>query len=162
VRLVVAESSPLIVFARSQLLEILLQVVGEIIIPHTVFEECIVDMSKPGAKFIAKAHKTKLIIVHPDSKVAISPTILPMLDKGEIAALALALELGEPVLMDERLGRQAAAAKGIVVIGSAGILLVAKQKKLIAAVHPILLTWQGFGYFLSPTLMKNILQRAGE
>ena len=138
------------------MLEILRQVVGEIIVPQTVYEECTCDMGKPGAKFIADAHQSGLLIVHPDSKVAIPPANFPMLDKGEIAALALALELGEPVLMDERLGRQAAAAQGIEVIGSAGIMLVAKQKKLISAVHPVLLTWQSFGYFLSLPLMKSL------
>src|ERR1035441_1230916 len=101
------------------MLEILRHVVGEIIVPQTVFEECTGDMSKPGAKIIAESHQSGLLVVHPDSKVAMPPANLPMLDKGEIAALALALELGEPVLMDERLGRQAAAAQGIAVVGSA-------------------------------------------
>jgi predicted nucleic acid-binding protein len=64
--------------------------------------------------------------------------------------------------MDERLGRQAAAAHGIAVIGSAGILLAAKQRNIIEAVHPILQSWQSLGYFLSPSLIATVLQRAGE
>jgi predicted nucleic acid-binding protein len=65
-----------------------------------------------------------------------------MPDKGEIAAIVLALELGEAILMDERLGRPAAAAQGVEVIESAGVLLAAKRKKLIGEVRPILQTWQ--------------------
>ena len=161
-KLVVADSSPLIVFARSEMLVILRQVVGEVIVPQTVYDECTGAMGKPGARMIADAHKSGLITVHADAKIVTPPANLPMLDKGEIAAIALAHELGEPVLMDERLGRQAAAAQGIAVIGSAGILLAAKNKKLIRKVRPILESWQEFGYFLSPALITTVLQRAGE
>ncbi len=161
-KLVVADSSPLIVFARSEMLVILRQVVGEIVVPQTVYDECTRDVGKPGARMIADAHQTRLITVHADTKIVTPPENLPMLDKGEIAAIALALELGEPVLMDERLGRQAAAAQGIAVIGSAGILLAAKNKKLIRKVRPILESWQEFGYFLSPALVATVLQRARE
>lgn len=161
-RLIVADSSPLIVFARSQLLPILRQIVGEIVVPQTVYEECTGDMNKPGAKIIACAYQAGLLTVHRDSLVVALPTNMPMLDKGEVAAISLAIELSEPILMDERLGRQAAAVHGLSVIGSAGILIAAKRKGLIAAVHPILLTWQGFGYFLSPKLIATMLERAGE
>jgi predicted nucleic acid-binding protein len=162
VKLVIADSSPLIVFARSNMLEILRQVVGEVIVPVTVYEECTGDINKPGARLIFQANKAGLITVHPDSLVPLPTKNMPMLDKGEISALALALELGNPVLMDERLGRQAAVAHGIAVIGSAGILLAAKQKGLIDSVQPILLLWQSVGYFLSPALIANVLKRAGE
>lgn len=161
-KVIVADSSPLIVFARSELLPVLRPVVGEIIVPKMVFEECIGDISKPGAQIIAEAHHAGLLTVHPDSLVQTLPTNMPMLDKGEIAAISLAIELAAPILMDERLGRQAAAAHGLAVIGSAGILLTAKKKGLIAAVHPVLLTWQNFGYFLSPALIAIVLERAGE
>lgn len=161
-KLVVADSSPLIVFARSGLLPMLRQVVGEIVVPQTVYEECTGDMSKPGARIIAEAHQAGLLTVHPDSRVLALPANMPMLDKGEIAAISLAIELSEPILMDERLGRQAATAHGLAVIGSAGILLTAKRKGLIPAVHPVLLNWQSFGYFLSPALIAMVLQRAGE
>lgn len=138
------------------------RVVGEIVVPQTAYNECTGDLGKPGAKMIADAYQSGLITVHADLKIVTPPANLPLLDKGEIAALALALELGEPVLMDERLGRQAAAVQEIVVIGSAGILLTAKSKKLIRKVRPILESWQEFGYFLPPTLIATVLQRAGE
>lgn len=161
-KLVIADSSPLIVFARSEMLEILRQVAGEVVVPQTVYDECTGDMGKPGARMIAEAYQAGLLTVHADSKIVTPPAHLPMLDKGEIAAIALALELGVPVLMDERLGRQAAAAQGVAVIGSAGILLAAKRKNLIGNLRPILQSWQELGYFLSPALITVVLQRAGE
>ena len=161
-KLIVADSSPLIIFARSGLLEVLQRVAGEIVVPQTVYQECTTDMSKPGARLIAEAHHAGLLTLHADSRVLALPANMPMLDKGEIAAISLAIELSEPVLMDERLGRQAAAAHGLAVIGSAGILLTAKRKKLISAILPILESWQRFGYFLSPSLLATVRQRAEE
>jgi hypothetical protein len=55
-------------------------------------------------------------------------------------AISLAIELSEPIFMGERLGRQVAAAHGLAVIGSAGILIAAKRKGLIAEVQPVFLT----------------------
>ncbi|MGB8843342.1 MAG: DUF3368 domain-containing protein [Aliidongia sp.] len=84
------------------------------------------------------------------------------LDAGEIAALAMARQLGCPALMDETIGRKAAIRLAIPVIGSAGILLAAKQRGLIAEIAPILARWKGYGYFLAPTLLDAVLSRAGE
>ncbi len=107
------------------------------------------------------ARSAKLLEIHPD----VSPAPLgdvPALDAGEISALALALELKQPVLMDERLGRQVATHHHINVVGSIGILLAAKQKGLIPAIAPIIQQWRNWGYFLSPDLMAAVLKRAGE
>ncbi|HXT08595.1 MAG TPA: DUF3368 domain-containing protein [Roseiarcus sp.] len=64
--------------------------------------------------------------------------------------------------MDERLGRQAARRHGLTVIGSARLLIVAKQRGLMPAVGPILDQWRRSGYFLSAALVEAALQRAGE
>ena len=77
-------------------------------------------------------------------------------------ALTLALHLRCPVLMDETLGRKVAAGHGIPVIGSAGILLAAKERKFITEIAPILVAWRSWGYFLAPTLLDAVLSRAGE
>lgn len=84
------------------------------------------------------------------------------LDGGEIAAIHMAAELRCPILMDERLGRQAARRKGLTIIGSAGLLLAAKQRGLISAVAPVLAQWREAGYFLSASVTEAVLKRAGE
>jgi len=78
------------------------------------------------------------------------------------AAIHLAHALQCPVLMDERRGRRAARRRGLTVIGSAGLLLQAKERGLIPALAPILERWRQSGYFLSATLVKEVLERAGE
>jgi predicted nucleic acid-binding protein len=84
------------------------------------------------------------------------------LDIGELAAIRLALALRCPILMDERLGRQAAQRQGLTVIGSAGLLIAAKQRGLIPAVPAILDQSRRSDYFLSAALVQAVLKRAGE
>lgn len=161
-KLVVADSSPLIVLARSGLISVLRQVAGEVLVSATVFSECTADAERPGARAIIRAKAEGLIDIRPDAEARWPDDPPPMLDAGELSALALARDLGCPVLMDERLGRQVARLHGIPVIGSAGVLLAAKARGLVPAVAPILTTWRGWGYFLAPELMKAVLSRAGE
>lgn len=60
------------------------------------------------------------------------------LDAGEANAIALALELqADDLLIDERLGRQEAVRLGLSIVGILGILVVAKQKRLISQVQPV-------------------------
>ncbi|GHU06597.1 hypothetical protein FACS1894158_13510 [Betaproteobacteria bacterium] len=158
---VVADASPLIVLATCSLLPVLRQVAGKIVVPATVFAECTVFRHKPGASALLQAKSAGLLKVHADGDAALLGEV-PALDAGEIAALALALQLRHPVLMDERLGRRVAAVHKIPVIGSAGVLLAARQRGLIPAVRPFLKEWQEYGYFLSPSLVEAVLMRAGE
>lgn len=159
---IVADSSPLIVLARSGLIPVLKQVAGDVLAPATVFSECTADPERPGARAIIRAKEEGLIDIRPDVEVPWSEGAPPMLDAGELAVLALARDLGCPVLMDERLGRQVARLHDVPVIGSAGILLAAKARGLLPAVAPILTNWGEWGYFLSPELLKAVLARAGE
>jgi predicted nucleic acid-binding protein len=165
VRLIVSDASPLIVIARTGLIPVLNGMVEELIIPETVYAECTLNLALSGAQAVRAAVEAAHIQVRPDVP---RPDKDPLgeeqsrLDAGELAAIRLALALQCPVLMDERLGRQAARRKGLTVIGSAGLLLGAKQRGLIPAVAPILKQWRQSGYFLSPTVITSVLERAGE
>ena len=86
------------------------------------------------------------------------------LDVGEAAALVLAMELrADLVLIDETVGRTVARELGIPVIGVLGILIEAKEKRLIAAVRPLIERLQNeLDFFLSPALVTAVLMRANE
>lgn len=157
---IIADSGPLIVLARSGLLEVLRKTVGDTVVPATVLSECIQEPNKPGAKAIWTAKSEALLRVVPDAQGDWPRTA--NLDKGESAVLRLALMRKSPVLMDERQGRKVARLLGIPVIGSAGVLLKAKLSGLIQEVGPILGQWKGFGYYHSPELIRGILEKAGE
>lgn len=155
-KLIVSDASPLIVIAKSGLLPVLTALVEEVVIPETVYAECTVEISLPGARAVRAAVETGQIHVRPDAQA-------PSDDPGdELAAIHMATALECPVLMDERLGRQVAKRRGITVIGSAGLLLAAKKRRLVPAVAPILDQWRQSGYFLSASVVKAVLDRAGE
>lgn len=157
---VVADAGPLIAFGRIQRLELLPQVLGEVLVPHAVAVECLVDPEKPGARAILDAFNARMLMETPDAVPILPP--LPVLDAGESAAIRLALKLSASVLMDDKAGRKIATNLGLTVIGSAGVLLAAKKRGLIAAVRPMLEALAGNGYHFSDALVCAILMRAGE
>jgi len=76
----------------------------------------------------------------------------------------LALELqADDLLIDERLGRQEAVRLGLSIVGILGILVVAKQKRLIPQVKPIMddLINQA-GFRVSSQLYQRVLALAQE
>jgi predicted nucleic acid-binding protein len=152
---IVADSSPLIAFGRSGLLGLLNQVLGSILVPTTAFLECTRDTTKPGASALTKAEADGLLDVRKDSDANHHLGNLPSLDAGEISALALALDQQCLLLMDERLGRNVARLHKIPVVGSAGILLTAKERGFATEIAPILTAWRPWGYFLSPQLIQT-------
>ncbi|WP_204136988.1 DUF3368 domain-containing protein [Halomicronema sp. CCY15110] len=86
------------------------------------------------------------------------------LDAGEANAIALALELqADDLLIDERLGRQEAVRLGLSIIGILGVLLVAKRKRLIPQVRPVMDTLiNQAGFRVSPQLYNRVLALAQE
>lgn len=86
-----------------------------------------------------------------------------LLDEGEAEAIALAREHpGATLLMDERRGRRYAEALGIPIVGTAGLLVRAKQRGLIAEVRPLLDDLRAVGFWLSDPLYALVLALAGE
>ena len=85
------------------------------------------------------------------------------LDRGEIEAIALALDLSaRSVLLDDRLARRAAYQVGLNVVGSVGVLLEAHRRGLIGTVRPDLHAMVEAGFRLSRPLYLEILATAEE
>lgn len=165
----VADSSPLIAFARSEQLAVLWGVTGGVVVPRTVWGECTevapnapVAVARPGAPALQQAQAQGWITVLDDAQALSALRPLPSLDAGETAAIALALELKATVLMDERLGRDVAHRRGLAVVGSAGVLIKARQMGLLPAVAPVLARMKAEGYFMSDALVREVLRRVGE
>jgi predicted nucleic acid-binding protein len=124
---VVADTTPLnylIIIGRA---EILTSLFGEVLIPQAVLEE----LSHP------KAPETVCRwLQEPPSWLRISPvehldeTI--QLGKGENQAISLAIERRvKVVLMDERLGREAAEARGLIPLGTLNLIDLADEQGLL-------------------------------
>jgi predicted nucleic acid-binding protein len=66
------------------------------------------------------------------------------------------------LLVDERAARRAAGALGLGVIGTLGVLLAAKRKRLITEVRPLVDELLRQGFWVSPRLVRGALLAAGE
>jgi len=160
-KIIIADASPLIAFGSIDKLSVLFKLFATVIIPGAVAGECLTDKARPGAIAITQAIHDKKIQIH-----SVAPSsyekILSILDEGEAQAITLAHSLNLPLLIDEKLGRGAAKKLRVKIIGTIGVLLLAKQKKMIRAIKPILMLLKNGHYFLSDALIKEALTRAKE
>lgn len=159
---IVSDASPLINLARIGKLDLLLQLYGELYLPEAVWQEVVVrGAGQPGAGEIQTAAWIKR---HAVTNWPLVQALEQELDAGEAEAIALALELSaELLLMDERLGREAARHLSLRCIGLIGVLLEAKHKGLINAMKPYLDALRDLaGFRISEALYKRVLQDEGE
>lgn len=85
------------------------------------------------------------------------------LGRGEIAAMALALEVSEyVVLLDDSLARRTAQAAGLEVWGTLKVLLEAKSQGMIAQISPYVTQLTQAGMWISADVRQRILRLAGE
>ena len=90
-------------------------------------------------------------------------TLHPALGSGERAALSLAVEVqAGAILLDDEPARKVAAQLNLQIIGTAGVLILAKERQLIAAVKPCLDALIENRFFLARAVYELILNRAGE
>ena len=159
---VVADTGPLIALAHLDLLGLPCQLFEERpFITQSVLMECLNAANKPGIGSIQNAVDKNCFCVVPDPVMPNQIANL-LLGRGELSALAFALEHRGVVLMDDAKARKAAERLSIPVIGICGLLLAAKNKKLVTELRPLLSILLKRSYFLSPSFCAEILRLAGE
>lgn len=160
--LLIADSGPLIALAKLQLLDLPRRLFRQVLVPATVFQECLTQAHLPDAITIRDAVATGQLVQVPDA--AASPRLLSFrLDAGETAALAVAEALRAEVLIDERLGRRTAQALGLTIIGVCGLLLLGKRAGHIPELRPLLDRLSSdCGYYLSRPLRAAMIAAARE
>ncbi|MBC7447241.1 MAG: DUF3368 domain-containing protein [Hymenobacteraceae bacterium] len=85
------------------------------------------------------------------------------LDPGEASAIALALETPDcEVILDEKLGRRVAGKLNLVVIGTVGIGILAKQAGLLPALRPFTDALLAAGLRLHPDILADALRQVDE
>jgi predicted nucleic acid-binding protein len=84
-------------------------------------------------------------------------------DPGEASAIALAFEISYDYLItDDRDARKLALQLGLTVIGTLGVLLLAKQQGHISLLAPYLQQISQTNFRMSTTLYHDVLKQAGE
>ena len=160
-RLVAADASPLIGLAAAGAFHLLRKLFDQITVTATVRDEVLAGGQLPGAAELAEAIRDgwiKVIDVPPDLSTFAN------LGAGEASTLTLAIRHAGPclVLMDEPAGRSYAQRHEITVTGLAGMLVAAKNARLVHSIQPLLERLRGSRFRLSDDLISAILVKAEE
>jgi predicted nucleic acid-binding protein len=157
--LVVADTSALLALASCNNLFLLNALFREIRVPPAVFQECTVA-GKPEAERLTDYLRDKVLAVADLSDFVIAAMGL---GRGELEAMALYKRLrADVLLLDDSRARKIACLNDIEVIGSLGVLLLAKSNNLLRAIKPSVNSIQAAGVYLSESLVAEALRLAGE
>ena len=155
--IVVPDAGPLIYLAGAGQLDLLRRLFARVVVPRVVHDEVVVaGAGLLGSAEVAAAVWIEIMEVAPDS------ALLHLLDAGEASAIPLAQRLGATLLCDDADARAIARQRGLLVIGTLGVLLKAKRAGALELVAPVVATMTQAGMFVSAPLLSQILAAAGE
>lgn len=157
--IVVSNSGPLIALARIGKIDLLESLFHQVRIPKAVTIE-IGGRNKGERTSLYPKSWLKEVCVK--DKMALE-LLRERLGSGESEAIILAFETkADLLLMDEERGRRIASSRQINIIGTMGILILAKQKRLIPAVAPLLEELRARDFRMSDDLAGTVLELARE
>ena len=156
----ISDTSPLLYLHRIGVLNWLADLFGEVWIPNAVALE--LEQGRQGGYDVPDLSGYRWLR-------QVEPRCLPSewfaldLGPGELAAMALALENANHVLLlDDALARQMAQAAGLEVWGTLRVLLEAKSCGLMERIGPLVDQIERAGMWLSTDIRNRILSLAGE
>lgn len=148
-KVVIADTSCLIVLQKLELLTILKNLYTEVLITSAIAEE----YSLPLPSWI--------VIENPLSSV--TKAFASSLDLGEASAIALAAEIPDAILiLDDLQARRIAAQLSLKYTGTLGVLAKAKKKGLIESIKPILSKLREVNFRISSEVEEDILIQCNE
>ena len=158
--IVVSDTSPIRALYHLGQLSLLETLFGEMIVPPAVAAE----LAAPRRAF-PPIYATTIgyLRVRAPLDLARVTSLQQKLDPGESEAIALPLELGADLLIDESTGRSEARRLGLQPVGVLAVLVRGKQAGAVPAVMPLVERLQvDFGFFISAELAQVIRERSGE
>ena len=128
--MIVSDSTAIITLINIDEFKLLEFFVRKIIIPTEVYDE--ISTKKDAKNFLDRQIETKFIEVIPCGNPLLFDELHISLDKGESAAIVLAIEKDLPLLIDEKKGRQVARNMGVEIVGLIGIIRFLYQREEIS------------------------------
>ena len=152
-----SDASPLIVLLKTSKLSILKELFEKIIVPTAVYKEI---TAKKQEKIIFD--KIEWIETRNIKNTEINAFLEKLIDKGEAEAIILARELKTSLLIDDAKARKYAKLLNIEVIGTLGILKIAKTRGVIPSVKKAISDMLTEGYYINDKLITRLLEDVGE
>lgn len=170
-QIVIADAGPLIALARIAQLDLLAALFGNVTVTSLVAEEVLSGGNFPDESQLTLAFSQPWLhcIEVDNDMLDMGKRLMDLyqIDPGEASAMVVAQQAQaqgvRPLLvMDDFRGRSAAQHARLPVIGTTGLLLLAKQNGHLSLVKPLLLSLRQHGYFLSQKLIDSALKQAAE
>ncbi len=153
-------TSPLIFLTKGGFVDLLLLISPSIIVPDAVAAE-IQAYGEIDVTAVALDNTDWLVV----QKTPPVPNVIQNWDLGlgESAVLAWGyVNPGTEVILDDLAARRCAATLGILVRGTLGIVITAKQRGVIPAARPVLEQLRVCGMYLSDRVINQALALVGE
>lgn len=158
----VFNASPLIILAKAGLLDTVLSLPNEVIIPRPVAAEI--------SRFNDPADAASLWLLNPIASTFLRDAPMTSdfitawgLGAGESAVISLVQSLpGSTAVLDDLAARRCAGALRMKVVGTLGLLLIAKRAGHIQSVSSALDAIVSAGLFITPAHLAEIQRQAGE
>jgi predicted nucleic acid-binding protein len=149
-RKIIVDTSCLIILSKIKELPLLKLLYGEVLITDIIAKEF--DGPLPDWIIVCPIKINENVFLFEKS-----------IDKGEASVIMLALEIPNSIIIiDDFKGRALAKELGIKVTGTIGIIISAKNKKLIPSIKPILEKIKETNFYISKALENEALRLAKE
>jgi len=158
-RRIISNTTPILSLLKIDMLDLLHKMYSKVIIPKAVFEE--IENGKDKSYYVDLSNIDWIDIIE-ISNVG-SRSFFVDLDDGEAEVLVLAKELkADLVIMDELMGRRFAKQLNYKLTGTIGILLKAKENRIIPSIGKLLKELTEKGTWINPKLIEKVLAIAKE
>ncbi|MCX5899507.1 MAG: DUF3368 domain-containing protein [Proteobacteria bacterium] len=152
----VSNTSPLILLDKIHLLWILGKLFSRVVIPPAVDKEWL----RPGGYSMPDWIAVEKLTFEARQ---LAKNLYKKIDKGEAEAMALFSSVkADVLLLDDLSGRRQAQAMKLPVIGTLGLLIAAKQKRIIPEITPALNTLKRNRFYISDEALQKALLLAKE
>jgi predicted nucleic acid-binding protein len=161
--IVVSNTSPLISLSSISLFDLLQTLFVAITIPEEVYQEIVLQgQNRPGANEVAAANWIVRRVVT-DHKAVQHLIDVTRLGRGESEAIVLATELtADYLILDDLAARRYALEQNLPVIGTIGLLVAAKAKRMIPSVKQAMDELRRAGKYIHNNVYDEALRRSGE
>lgn len=159
-QVVIADAGPLLALAKLDLLNLLEQLFGVVLIPEAVYNECLAKSGLDSQRIQQAVENQQLKIILEAVDKADRLKLSRSFGDGEQAAIRLALQQEASLLiLDDQLARKQAAKLGLAFIGTVRLLVIAEQHKLLASAEQAVENLQQAGYRVSLEILQRVYAR---
>jgi predicted nucleic acid-binding protein len=157
---IISNASPLIGLSSIKELTLLRKLFSELVIPTAVYDEVVVEgKNEAGSQEVEQACGDWIKVLPVANKAEVD-ILLAVLDRGEAETIVLAQELNsELVLLDNREARIFAKKIGLNILGTVGVLQLAREKGFIKDLVKKLEALRNKGFWLSDLLIDEVRKR---